>query len=1522
MSAPVPVVVDPLAVKPQASQDQIKLEQIKDEAKGATVYSFDPNASPEEKAAQAESAAKAKIGALPNLPDIRGPEVAQFKQDGGASLASDVDDKGNIKLDKKPPTTGSQDAKKLTEQTRKDEQKDKAQGVGPTPPGSLPTGEVGSKVRELPDWFQIGWSGQKRIFYPTPEEDLQRSLLSDFAEQTYYGKFYHNAGIIVFAIVATHFVTLFGGGWGWLILIGSICATYYKTSIERTRRYVRDDMVREVAKKGLQSEVETAMWLNNFMNRFWIIYEPILSKTIIATVDQILSVSCPSFLHSIEMSNFTLGTKPPRIDHVRTFPDTEDDVVLMDYAISFIPNDILDLTTRQAQKKINPKITVSIKMGIAPAILTKDIHVEDISFQGVMRIRLKLMNLMPHVKIVDISFLQPPVIDFVPRPIGFDMSIIPGFKSSIMSIIHGSLGPMMYQPNTYTLNLEQMLSGAPVDTACGVLAITLYSGKGLKATKLGGGAPDPYVSVSVAGRAELARTKKKLSTANPVWNETKFILLNNLNEMLTLVVKDWNEHRPDSDLGTANFDLKSLETDGQQEGVQTEVLHDGKPRGQIRFDAVYCPVLQAKKRPDGTEEPIPESKCGIVRLTVHQCKDIDTGGQQIKPFFFVTLNGDKIAQSKTLKHTQTPVWEESKEFLVQERSLAQVGVQIMDDNSMSADRPLGNIRVKLDELLAATKNGDDQFPLSSAKSGQIKLTATWKPVLMAGSINGAGAYTPPIGVVRVLFKRGIDLRNVELTGASDPYGRILANGIVVARTLIMNNNLNPEWDEIVYIQVHNPKDSYVLEVMDYQHMGKDRTLGSAKLNVAELIEEGEDKRLKPWIGTGKKSQRLSLSIDRKGPKGTVELELEFFPCAHLKNMSFKEPVSDSIAEGDEEEEEEETTPATAPAAAVAAASGKEGEKPAVNGDVEAPKKKEKDPNEGIVIPREELLKTQSGILVFQIVSGSLARKGARLEVLFDDGYWPAYSTEPARSPHAVWDEIGECFIRELDVSQIIFKLNLAEKETREDIIATKTVDMNQFLEMALDKPAVFNLGGGNSVTIACKYVPVDIVLEPRESVNNSGRLRVELLDAENLPGGDNGGKSSDPYVTFKLNGEKIATSKTIKKTLNPTWNEVFTDISIMSRVAAKFEAWVYDWDIGPGTDDKLAMGPIDLAALEPMEQMAVTIPLQHIGGKPNKNGPPSLRLKLTFQPAFVVRTRQATSTFGAAGRVGTTLAGGVGNIAGGVGHIAGGVGHIAGSGVGAVGSGIIGVGGAGVKGVGAVGKGMFGGLKKVGTIGGGHSRKESLGSTADIPPVPPVPAQNAAEVIPPAAVAAVAAVPAVEGYAVNGANGHSRELSGATTATANGGIPGTPGLLSITVLSVTGAGDPEEKKAVLIKSNGREVGTSHSHKGDPAQIDESFTTKTSASACQLEFSVIHKKTIGKDHVLGTGAINLWDHMSAASSPTTDVQVPLADGSGTINVKLSWTPTISAPNSPSADNRSVAGSTRRSVFGSRNSVYGK
>ena len=217
---------------------------------------------------------------------------------------------------------------------------------------------------------------------------------------------------------ASHFLTRFHFGWGWLFIILAFCNTYYTTSLQRVRRRARDDIQRELVKTRLASEHESADWLNNFLDRFWLIYEPVLSTSIVSSVDQVLSTNTPAFLDSLRLAHFTLGTKAPRIDKVRTFPTTPDDVIMMDWAISFTPNDISEMTPKKVAIKQNPKIILEVRVGKAFATAALPILVEDITFSGLMRIRMKLMSNFPHVQILDFSFLEKPVIDYVLKPVG------------------------------------------------------------------------------------------------------------------------------------------------------------------------------------------------------------------------------------------------------------------------------------------------------------------------------------------------------------------------------------------------------------------------------------------------------------------------------------------------------------------------------------------------------------------------------------------------------------------------------------------------------------------------------------------------------------------------------------------------------------------------------------------------------------------------------------------------------------------------------------------------------------------------------------------------------------------------------------------------------------------------------------------------------------------------------------------------------------------------------------------------
>src|SRR5436309_5992346 len=90
----------------------------------------------------------------------------------------------------------------------------------------------------------------------------------------------------------------------------------------------------------------------------------------------------------------------------------------MDWKVSVIPNDIANMTRAQIIRKVNPKVVLTVRVGRGMVGAGIPVLLEDISFSGHMKVKLKLVNTFPHVKTVDISFLEEPKIDYVLKPIG------------------------------------------------------------------------------------------------------------------------------------------------------------------------------------------------------------------------------------------------------------------------------------------------------------------------------------------------------------------------------------------------------------------------------------------------------------------------------------------------------------------------------------------------------------------------------------------------------------------------------------------------------------------------------------------------------------------------------------------------------------------------------------------------------------------------------------------------------------------------------------------------------------------------------------------------------------------------------------------------------------------------------------------------------------------------------------------------------------------------------------------------
>ncbi|CCA70918.1 related to TCB3-protein localized to membranes, bud-enriched [Serendipita indica DSM 11827] len=1441
-------------------------------AKGTNTYIIPPDATKED-----FDALKAKAKASLGLPQVVPPDK------GAQGLA--------VPATKAPPivptlTVEDVDATETAEAKAAEKSPHSAVSETSTTPGDLPA----KKAPVIPDWYKIGWRQVSGIDEPMAEgEERDRGILFQFIDEQYYGEWYHNAAIIIVAVVVTHLMTLLRMGWGWILVLLAFCCTYYSTSMERFRRRAKDDMQRELTKTRLIDETESADWMNHFMQRFWLIYEPILSATIMSSVSQVLSTSTPAFLDALELPTFNLGTKAPHIDHVRTYPQTDDETVVMEWGISFTPNDVMDMTYRQALSKTNPKIILGVRVGKG-FTASMPILLEDITFKGVMKIKMKLIGSFPHIQTVDLCFTEKPWFDFVLKPIGgetfgFDITNIPGLADFIRNTVHMILEPMMYEPHVFTLNLEQLMSGVPLDTAIGVLQVTIISGSGIKANKIGGGTPDPYVSISINNTQSLERTTPKMGTRTPVWNETKFVLVSSLSGQLVLTMWDFNEHRKDSELGMASYELKNLLEDASQEGIVSKLFLDAKERGEVKFDVSFFPVLKPAIV-DGKPEPLPETNVGIVRIVLHQAKELDpsknTISKDINAFAKLFVNGQYIHATDVGKHTLRPVWESPKEFLCSDREECIITIKVIDDRDFLKDPVIGYVNIKLEDMLTAKREGRDWFPLSGCSSGRIRVSTEWKPLDMAGSLHGAAKYVPPIGIVRVLMHRAVDVKNVEggLGGKSDPYVRASVHNTVLARTEVVNNNLSPVWDQFMYIPVHSLKETIYFEVMDYQHLTKDRPLGHVELDVNKLAqavpEDAPDADKYPFSSLGLQEITEPIRVDNS-TKGQIHYTAEFIPAFHLAGVSFgTKNAIEQVVVHDEDDEGDQDVPLDltynhASTAKNGEANGAAAKDAPANGSTEVKEPRENGHahkthhDEGLAMTKEQILASPSGVIVFDIISGQLSKKG-RLEILMDDGYWPVFSTQKSNATSAQWDMVGEGFIKELDFGRVWFRLNGNGDGEKEDIIAEYKVDAKEFLDRALDGPTEFVLSNqdGESrckILVAAKFVPVPITLSARESMSNQGNLRMEIIDGRDIHGADRSG-TSDPYVVVTLNGDKVYKTERKKKTLTPVWNEAF-ECTVMSRVGADMVLQVIDWN-QLGQDEPIGKVQVDLASLEAFTPHEVSLPLSS-----TKHGDKGyIRVRMLFTPQIVAKSRKSTSTFSTAGRAVTQVGGA----------------PIA------VGKGVVG-------GVGIVGKGVVGGVGNVGKGVKGIFSGKKGGDDVSSPP-PTATSFNA----PPSSAG-------VEG---------GEELSGDQGNLRMDIIDGQ----DLHAADRGGTSDPY----VVVTLNGDKVYKTDTKKKTLTPTwNESFDCSVvSRAAAEMIVQVLDWNALGQDEPIGQARVDL---ASLQPSTASEISLPLTSSKlgdkGTIRVRLLFTPQAVNKSLKSSSTFNVSGRAGvKGLFGGKKSSAGE
>lgn len=422
----------------------------------------------------------------------------------------------------------------------------------------------------------------------------------------------------------------------------------------------------------------------------------------------------------------------------------------------------------------------------------------------------------------------------------------------------------------------------------------------------------------------------------------------------------------------------------------------------------------------------------------------------------------------------------------------------------------------------------------------------------------------------------------------------------------------------------------------------------------------------------------------------------------------------------------------------------------------------------------------------------------------------------------------------------------------------------------------------SSIKVSLKYIPIKMKLDPSESINNMGKLRVDVLDAQDLPAADRNGYS-DPYCKFELNGVQLYKTKTQKKTLHPAWNEFF-EVDIPSRTAAQFKCTVFDWDFGDKAD-VLGATAINLDMLEPFKAQEFNLALD------GKSG--SLRLRMVFRPDYVTRSRQGSSTFS-------------GTFA-------------------APGKVITGVAGAPIKGVGfaahGIGKGAT--FMRKGFSSKSKNQDDTNGSAIIDTEEVPMASSNGGfggprrgtgftdgpEInVPPPSTPPKTGVSSSDGIG----SAHSRTKSFGASSNYAASISGgsaAQGTAEFTVVSAIGY-PPSASVVVSIKqlgSKGSKVihKTKHikSSKGEVIYND-TFSTKCSVDS-QFTVAVKAHATFGSDDDLGEGMLVIDESGSG-------MEKPIKAGAGTIMIKSTFTADEDANGSPSAGR----GSVRKSFLGTR------
>ncbi|CAG8818892.1 26647_t:CDS:2, partial [Racocetra persica] len=245
-------------------------------------------------------------------------------------------------------------------------------------------------------------------------------------------------------------------------------------------------------------------------------------------------------------------------------------------------------------------------------------------------------------------------------------------------------------------------------------------------------------------------------------------------------------------------------------------------------------------------------------------------------------------------------------------------------------------------------------------------------------------------------------------------------------------------------------------------------------------------------------------------------------------------------------------------------------------------------------------------------------------------------TKRCKTANPDWNQVTDVFIKELDFAKLTFHIKHSEGRTPIGICIR---DVRPLLEQSDPENIPLDIEGltNKQLIVGVRYLPMNYKVDPSESVNNMGALRVTVKSAENLPAADRSG-TSDPFAYIYLNGEKIHKTKHVKKTLNPVFENEDFAVNVLSRTSDKFHIEIWDWN-KVEISTKLGTGTLDLSDLPTFEKVDRRVQLYD----PKTSEPAGfINLSVLFTPQFITKKKLTTGSIAGATRTITNIGTGIG----------------------------------------------------------------------------------------------------------------------------------------------------------------------------------------------------------------------------------------------------------------------------------------